>query len=400
MAIDGRTLLEVAAVLSLLLGVLVLSLELRLSQPMPGLRLWALASFALAAGCALSALRGLVAVWIPITFGVPLLLGGRALQLAALRRFDARRSHDRLLLLGLLATAIAAVLASLAWPQGIVRPLVFTLAGSTLSAAAAYSICTGGPMSPARVVLVACLTGLAVTNLWRAGMVLQLGIASAVTDLRVPLIGLQIGVVVVLDILASVGMMLLITERMHEWVLQLSRHDHLTGVLARGALITQATHELHRARRLGTSTAAFIVDVDHFKGINDSRGHPVGDRVLQHVALQGRHVVRCTDLFGRYGGDEFVAVLPDTDLLTAAAIAERLRLAVSAPHDQDPELPPLTVSIGVAAVLAHAQGLSDLIAEADEALYNAKRGGRNRTCVGDHAQGPANTSLRVLQGRR
>jgi diguanylate cyclase (GGDEF)-like protein len=399
MTIDGRTLLEVAAVLSLLLGVLVLSLEWRLSQPMPGLRLWALAAFAIGAGSALSALRGLVGAWVPIGLGVPLFLSGRALQVAALRRFDQRRPHDRLLAGSLVVVIVGVLLANAGWPQTIARPLLVAVAAAILSGAAALSVLTGAALSAARLAVGASLSGLVAVNVWRAMMVLGEGHSNIATELQSPLVGLQVGAMLVLDVVMSAGMMLLISERMHDWVLQLSRHDHLTGVLARGALISQATHELQRARRLGTPTAAFLVDIDHFKGINDSRGHPTGDRVLQHVALQGRHVLRCTDLFGRYGGDEFVAVLPDTDLLTAAAIAERLRMAVCAPTDER-DLPPLSVSIGVAAVAPDTQGLADLVAEADEALYNAKRGGRNRVGVGDRAQGPVNTSLRVLQGRR
>lgn len=397
MTIDGRTLLELAAVLSLLLGVLVLSLEWRLSQPMPGLRLWALASFALGAGFAISALRGLVGAWVPLGLGVPLLFTGRIVQLAALRRFDDRVAHERLLALTIALTLGAMAVAHLALPGTVARPLVVSGFGVLVAACSAASVLTGGALSPARLVMGASLAGVALVNLWRAAWVLSDGPPVLGQDLQQPVVGLQIAAIVILDVVTSVGMMLLITERMHDWVLQLSRHDHLTGVLARGALISQATHELQRGRRLQTTTAAFVVDVDRFKDINDTHGHPMGDRVLQHVAQQGRHVLRCTDLFGRYGGDEFVAVLPDTDLLTAASIAERLRIAVGAPSE---DLPGLTVSIGAAAIAPGAGGLADLVAQADEALYNAKRAGRNRVGVGDRAQGPANTSLRVLQGRR
>ena len=150
-------------------------------------------------------------------------------------------------------------------------------------------------------------------------------------DLDSPASGVYIGTLLILDVLCNVGFVLIITDRMHEWVLQLARTDHLTGALSRGALYTQAARDLQRARRQQSFTAAFIVDIDNFKSINDRFGHAQGDAVLRHVALHGQAVLRCTDLFGRYGGDEFVAVLPETDLLTAAAIAERLRVAVGEP---------------------------------------------------------------------
>jgi diguanylate cyclase (GGDEF)-like protein len=185
----------------------------------------------------------------------------------------------------------------------------------------------------------------------------------------------------------------------------LARTDHLTGALSRGALYTQATRDLQIARRQRTYTAAFIVDIDHFKTINDTHGHATGDAVLRHVALHGQAVLRCTDLFGRYGGDEFVAILPETDLDTAATIAERLRLSVGEPAPGfcplPRGLPGVTVSIGVATVAAGGHTIDELIAQADQALYTAKHAGRNRTSVADAVGEPApeKPPLRVIQGR-
>ena len=118
------------------------------------------------------------------------------------------------------------------------------------------------------------------------------------------------------------------------------------------------------------------------------------------MAQHGQAVLRCTDLFGRYGGDEFVAILPETDLLTAAAIAERLRVAVAEPAPGRPHcVSGVTISIGVAAVTAGCECIEDLIAQADQALYTAKHAGRNRTRVADEAPAPENISLQVIQSR-
>ena len=165
----------------------------------------------------------------------------------------------------------------------------------------------------------------------------------------------------------------------------------------------QAQRDLQIARRQRTYTAAFIVDIDRFKTINDGHGHAAGDAVLRHVALHGQAVLRCTDLFGRYGGDEFVAILPETDLPTAAAIAERLRQAVGEPLAGLPPLPcglhSVSVSIGVAAVGPGGACVDDLIAQADHALYSAKHAGRNCTRTADGAPPPEKPALRVIQGR-
>jgi diguanylate cyclase (GGDEF)-like protein len=186
-------------------------------------------------------------------------------------------------------------------------------------------------------------------------------------------------------------------------VLQLARTDHLTGALSRGALYTQATRDLLLARRQRTYTAAFIVDIDRFKTINDGHGHAAGDAILRHVAQHGQAVLRCTDLFGRYGGDEFVAVLPETDLPTAAAIAERLRVAVGEPVPGSKPLAcglcGVTVSIGVAAVAPGCEDVDELIAQADAALYDAKHAGRNRTSVSEvEPVPPSKPPLRVIRG--
>jgi len=266
-----------------------------------------------------------------------------------------------------------------------------------------YSLAVSAPPSVSRAITMVGLGGWALANLWRLWTTANLPAGAPVLDLRNPTVAAYMGALVIMDVFCNIGFILLITDRMHEWVLQLARTDHLTGALSRGALHTQAQRDLQIARRQRTHTAAFIVDIDRFKAINDCHGHAAGDAVLRHVARHGQAVLRCTDLFGRYGGDEFVAILPETDLPTAAAIAERLRLAVGEPLPGAPALPcdlrSVTVSIGVATVPPGADCVDDLIAQADQALYAAKNAGRNRTHVAEAASVPEVPTLRVIQGR-
>ncbi|MEP6504934.1 MAG: diguanylate cyclase [Betaproteobacteria bacterium] len=400
MTIDGRLLLAVAAALSIVFGFIVLALERRLRQPIPGLRLWAVASFLIGVGAAFHVHHGSAPLWLPALVGNALLLAGRAFTITALYQFDRRRVPARFLA-ALCATLVAGVVAALfVWPSQAARSLLMVGGLSVFALWAAAALSIGSPLSVSRTVTITGFAGVALANasrLWGHARQLDAGVP---VDLDSPTIAVYIGVLVICDVLCNVGFVLLITDRMHDWVLQLVRTDHLTGALSRGALYAQAQRDLQLARRQRTYTAAFIVDIDHFKTINDSHGHAAGDAVLRHVARHGQAVLRCTDLFGRYGGDEFVAVLPETDLLTAAAIAERLRVAVGEPGLDTPGgLPKVTVSIGVAAVAAGCDGLDALIAQADDALYNAKNAGRNRTRVADDAAAPAKTSLRVLQGR-
>ncbi len=403
MTIDGRSLLAVTAALCLVFGLIALTLERRLRQPLPGLRMWAVSNFLLGAAAGFHALQGIAPQWLPALGGNALILLGRACSVTALCQIDRRPVPGRLLGALCAALFLGVVATLLVWPSFPARSLVMVGGMSLFSAWCAMLLFTGAPPTVSRAVTLVGFVGIALANASRMFAHAQQIDAGVSVDLTSPAVAVYIGLLVIFDVLCNVGFVLIITDRMHEWVLQLVRTDHLTGALSRGALYTQAARDLQLARRQQTYTAAFIVDIDHFKTINDTHGHATGDAVLRHVALHGQAVLRCTDLFGRYGGDEFVAILPETDLLTAAAIAERLRLAVGEPAPGfcplPRGLPGVTVSIGVATVAAGGGDIDALVAQADQALYTAKRAGRNRTRVADEAPAPEKTSLRVLQSR-
>jgi len=403
MTIDGRSLLAVVAALCVVFSIVVLALERRIRQTMPGLRLWAVANLLLGAAAAAHMLQGHVPLWVPAIVGNWTMLAGRSIAVAALRQFD-RQPVPTAWLVGACGLFMLAVAATLPGPDPRARAMIMVGGMAVLALWATYSLAVGGPPSVSRVLTMVGMGGWGLANLWRLWTTAQLPDGAPVLNLGNPTVATYLGALVIMDVFTNIGFVLLITDRMHEWVLQLARTDHLTGALSRGALYTQAARDLQLARRQGSHTAAFIVDIDCFKTINDSHGHAAGDAILRHVAQHGQAVLRCTDLFGRYGGDEFVAILPETDLPTAAAIAERLRVAVGEPV---PGAAPLacglcgvTVSIGVAAVAPGCAGIDDLIAQADQALYDAKHAGRNRTRVADedtNADEPP--PLRVIQGR-
>ena len=403
MTIDGRSLLAVVVALCVVFSLVVLALERRIRQRMPGLRLWAVSNLFLAAAAAAHMLQGHVPLWVPAIAGNWMMLVGRTASVASLRQFDRRPVPLAWLTAacGVLMLAIAATL--LVWPEPRVRAIIMVAGMAALAGWAAWSIAFGGPPSVSRAVMLVGQAGWALANLSRVWTTAHLPEGVPVLDLSNATVAAYLGALVIMDVVCNIGFVLLITDRMHDWVLQLARTDHLTGALSRGALYTQATRDLQIARRQHTHTAAFIVDIDHFKTINDTHGHAAGDAVLRHVASHGQAVLRCTDLFGRYGGDEFVAILPETDLHTAAAIAERLRVAVGEPAPTPCALPHglpvVTVSIGVATVAAGCEGIDELIAQADHALYTAKHAGRNRTRLADEAAVPERPALRVIQSR-
>lgn len=157
--------------------------------------------------------------------------------------------------------------------------------------------------------------------------------------------------------------------------------DGLTGLANRRQFLRSLSHESERARREGRQLSVAIVDVDHFKRINDLYGHDIGDRALVHLAGHLRALVRPYDVLARIGGEEFALLLPDTHLREAVAVTERFRgtLAGSALLiDGRPST--LTVSVGVAQLGRH-ESVDDWLRRADQALYNAKHEGRNRVRV-------------------
>jgi diguanylate cyclase (GGDEF)-like protein len=161
---------------------------------------------------------------------------------------------------------------------------------------------------------------------------------------------------------------------------KVAAYDFLTGLLNRRSILEKLGHEIARAERESAPLGVIMMDLDHFKRINDSYGHMQGDQVLQEAARRLSETVRCYDSIGRYGGEEFLLVAAGADLDATAGIAERLRRAIADEPMQvgDGQLQ-VTGSFGASAAFAGAPGgAKQLIEAADRALYRAKNAGRNR----------------------
>lgn len=161
-------------------------------------------------------------------------------------------------------------------------------------------------------------------------------------------------------------------------------HDRLTGVLNRSALLGRLTGEILRAGREGTPLGIIMIDIDHFKRINDDHGHLMGDRILIGVTRILCLLLRAYDSIGRYGGEEFMILLPGCDLEKTGQIGECLRALVEA-GDREHSIPlPVTMSAGVVALESNFNHTVDEVIEAsDRAMYSAKKKGRNRVERGD-----------------
>jgi diguanylate cyclase (GGDEF)-like protein len=156
-----------------------------------------------------------------------------------------------------------------------------------------------------------------------------------------------------------------------------SRTDALTGLRNRAFLMELLSQEFNRSRRYDHPFSILFLDLDHFKRVNDQYGHACGDAVLRKTGEVMAAQLRTTDIVGRFGGEEFVVGLVETDLDAAKASAERIRQAI---EHEDFVPQPLTISVGVASVNADVETIEELIEQADGALYRAKAAGRNRVC--------------------
>ena len=168
---------------------------------------------------------------------------------------------------------------------------------------------------------------------------------------------------------------------------QMATIDGLTGAFNRAELLAAAGREMDSGKKLGKQLVVLMIDVDHFKAINDSFGHAGGDRALEHLVATLRADIRQIDLLGRMGGEEFAIVLPATPLLAAEAVAERLRARVAetlVPFG-DRRIA-MTISVGVAIQLEPDQAIEQVIIRADDALYRAKGNGRNQVATDQRLQ--------------
>jgi len=170
--------------------------------------------------------------------------------------------------------------------------------------------------------------------------------------------------------------------RLFQEVQSLALTDPLTSLHNRRSLFQLGKIEFSRGHRMGRPIACMMLDLDLFKQINDNYGHPVGDQILQEFAKRCKDSVREIDLVGRYGGEEIIILLPETDLLPAVQVAERICSGVATtPIQVSQQEIHVTVSIGVAAKDENTVDLETLIARADQAMYIAKHKGRNRVAV-------------------
>jgi diguanylate cyclase (GGDEF)-like protein len=378
--INPRTFLVVALLLGLLCA-LVLFVEAR-SYPkdIAGLNHWAGGVVLIGVASGLLSLRDIAPDVVAIVLANSLMLAGDAFLIVGLQRFSGRPPAWRPMI-----DAMAAVVVLLVWLtygsksyQG--RIFVMAVAQVALFAWGAWLAARTEPQGFGRRFLAGAFLFGALAALWRiATLPMYVDEANEIFD-RSLVQQVYLGAFSIGLLGLAIGFILLANEKLRVALEFLATRDPMTGALNRRAFFARAEVEWARAQRSHAPLAAIASDIDFFKKVNDTFGHHVGDLVIKDYAARSATMLRRPDILARFGGEEFVVLLPDTGLSEAKQVAERIRRDVEAHHDK--ALPPFTVSLGIAVTRGtphQPATLEELLAIADEALYRAKQGGRNRT---------------------
>ena len=194
----------------------------------------------------------------------------------------------------------------------------------------------------------------------------------------------QLWIILLLTLLAFVGFVTYRIKRSQMRFMKLARRDGLTGIFNRQHFVSEADRHLQYCRKSGRDACMVLLDLDHFKAVNDTHGHAVGDRVLKRAVAACQAHLRSTDVFGRLGGEEFGMLLPECALDQVLARVEQMRVSVAtASAGEGAPSVQISASFGVSTVANSGYDLRQLMMDADDALYRAKRDGRNRVSLSD-----------------
>ena len=389
--VHSPTLLIIAALLTALVTT-VLYAVWSFNRNIPGLRLW-MVSFLLGS---VFSVRLLVRDWFPEVVAVVISQGSVSLAaylcLMASRMYMGRRPFSHwYAVVGIGALMVASVYFTVVQPHLGMRFVFVGLGAGICFLLTARTMADGGVRRvPARYLfaLVAGLHGLFLLlrpALFKLAPVAPGGLPDAGLVALVSQFVLLEAIVAV--VLLGFGALMLANEFITSELRHLAEMDPLTNVFNRRAFLTLLDKAISAAQRTGTAVPVLVMDLDHFKNINDTWGHRAGDDVLRHFVMLAHRCLRKEDVMGRLGGEEFAIFLPNASAAGALAVAERLRALVEAqPVATGPQSIPLTVSVGVT-LCAHGDAAGAALQRADEAMYLAKERGRNRVEVSEKIVG-------------
>ena len=382
---DIRTAILVGAALTFLIGAMMYAVSSTQPDAYRGtMRWWVVGALSYALGFVLTGMRDWIWIGWSAVLGNGLVAVGMACFAIALRRFFGLQEWRKrlLLIIPLSAMAVSATLL-FAMPDegirlGLISILLASLAGVCVQSIYGHAL----PRTLSQHIIgFYFLLGLTLL-MARAMATLLLGMPTHGIFEVNPLTLAIYAVGGLMPVVGTIAFLLMCTERSQREIERTARTDHLTGIYNRGAIEGLAGRMISASIRHGTPMSLMVVDIDHFKRINDELGHAAGDKALLATVQMMQTLVRSCDLLGRLGGEEFVVLMPDTDAVQARQAAERMRNEVELrPVTFFGTFRSLTVSIGVSEYRVEDGDFNHLLQRADRALYQAKHNGRNRVLV-------------------
>ncbi|MEC4720269.1 GGDEF domain-containing protein [Noviherbaspirillum sp. CPCC 100848] len=375
--LDPRSLIFVAGLLGLLCSAILFMLRRSFPPSIGGLNEWSWGLSGMVVASGLFGMTGAIPDLFCVVLANAMLVGGIMCFYAGFRHFAGLPSRSRLL-----KTVLLLVTAYVAWftyvsPHYPSRALLVTFANTILFLACTVLVyrTTGASLAGRFTCMV--FTGIGMVSAFRIGVLLLHFDATTSVFGATPMQKIYLAALAFSVLAITLGAIMLANERLRAELEFIASHDQLTKAYSRGAFIDILARELGRSLRSGRPLALLMCDLDSFKSINDRFGHAIGDRVIIDFAQRVQEVLRNIDCLGRYGGEEFVILLPDASPKDAESIARRIcgHIAATAP---DAALPHYTVSIGLAIAQEGTMQVDTLLSAADGALYRAKANGRNR----------------------
>ena len=373
--LDPRTLILITGVMGLLMSMVMFAFRRNCPPSMHGLREWAMAPLVLFFGTVITALRGTALDALAIMLSNALFFGGMYLTYEGSQRFFEVEPRPRRWIGFMVACWVAIAWFTMVEVNYQVRLFIFTLCMMLLMGVHAWLLLRHAPQTfSGRLALMVMVISTAV-QLMRCVTSVLLPAGDGMFD-RSPVHVVYLTSYSFTILLVTISQVLMATDRMRLEFEHLANHDSLTDAFTRRHMNEAIQLELDRTVRHGRSIALLIMDLDHFKTVNDTYGHQTGDHVLMEFVATVKTTLRKPDQLGRFGGEEFIVLLPESNHESALRTAERIRQAVASSRQ-----PSCTVSIGVTVSLS-GDSINSLVARADAAMYRAKDLGRNRVEIG------------------
>jgi diguanylate cyclase (GGDEF)-like protein len=374
--LDLRTLLLMTTVMSAVMSMVMYSVHRSFRGEVRGLDRWSLALLCLVLAGVLFTLRVTLSDGVALLAANALLFIGLGLTMIGTQEFFGRRPSWRLYhgvcAVGILLTAWWL----LVQPHFGLRVAVFSFAAFIFYAVQAWLTWIHGVRHFSNCFFGVLVTVQALVVLARATMAVS--IDAGVEDVlrNGSLVNLFLALANFMSLMLAIAFVMMAMRRLQTILEERSTHDPLTGVLNRRGFDIFYNKQRVQLGREGRPLSLMSIDLDRFKAVNDRYGHVVGDRVLVQIANIISQALRESDYVARFGGEEFVVLLPDAEVPRAMLVADRIRDALR--NGWDDQLPPCTVSIGIGTHVSRQETLDSLLGRTDAALYRAKENGRDR----------------------